>query len=144
MSREKRNVTIKADSRISRADSDEENIVYSVDGTIEDDGEKITVSYTEPTGDDGTQTKSVLSFSKENRGEVTVSRSGGIQSLMVFEVGRRYNWQYDIGILSMDFCTTTIELVNTIDEKGGHFSVYYVMESRGIEMQKVLLKLSVK
>ena len=145
MAKEKRNVKILADSRIDRGDDDRESIIFSADGTIEDDGEKITVRYTEPGNEDVKETKNVISFSKESRGEVTVSRRGGVNSLMMFKKGSRYNWQHDVGFMTIDLCTSTTALDNTINyKKGGAFGVSYIMESNGVEMQKVRLTLTVK
>ena len=85
------------------------------------------------------------SLDKEKRGEVTVSRSGGVSSLMYFCAGSRYNWQYDAGFITIDFCTNTKELVNNLDFfKGGVFEVFYIMENRGVEMQRVKFSLTVK
>lgn len=145
MAKEKRNVRIIADSRIERGDGDRENIIFSAEGTIEDDGDIITIRYVEPGDEDTKETKNVLTFSKEKRGEVTVERYGGINSLMLFETGGRYNWQYDVGFMKMDFCTSTIALDNSISfKKGGELGVSYVMESHGVEMQKVKMTLTVK
>ena len=145
MAKEKRNVRIIADSRIERGVDDKESIIFSADGTIEDDGEKITVRYTEPGNEDTKATKNEISFLKERCGEVTISRRGGVNSLMMFKKGGRYNWQYDVGFMAIDLCTSTTDLDNTINyKKGGEFGVHYVMESNGIEMQKVRLTLTVK
>lgn len=145
MAKEKRNVKIIADSRIDRGADDKENIIFSADGTIEDDGEKITVRYTEPGNEDTRETKNVLSFLKERREEVTVSRRGGVNSLMMFKKGGRYNWQHDVGFMAIDICTSTTDLDNEISyNKGGALGISYVMESNGIEMQKVRLTLTVK
>ena len=85
MAKEKRNVKIIADSRIERGLDDKESIIFSADGTIEDDGEKITVRYTEPGNEDTKATRNEISFLKESCGEVTISRRGGINSLMMFK-----------------------------------------------------------
>jgi len=145
MAKEKRNVRIVADSRIDRGDDDRESIIFSADGTIEDDGEMITVRYTEPGNEDVKETKNVISFSKNSREEVTISRRGGVNALMMFKKGSRYNWQHDVGFMTIDLCTSTTALDNTINYKrGGAFGVSYIMESNGVEMQKVRLTLTVK
>lgn len=145
MAKEKRNVRVIADSRIERADDDKESIIFSADGTIEDDGEKITVRYTEPGNEDVRETKNEVSFLKDRREEVTISRRGGVNALMMFKKGIRCNWQHDVGFMTIDLCTSTTALDNTINyKKGGAFGVSYVMESNGIEMQKVKLTLTVK
>lgn len=145
MAKEKRNVKIVADSRIERADDDKESIIFSADGTIEDDGEKITVKYTEPGNEDIRETKNEVSFLKDRREEVTISRRGGVNALMMFKKGTRCNWQHDVGFMTIDLCTSTTALDNTISYKrGGAFGVSYIMESNGIEMQKVKLTLTVK
>ena len=131
------------ESRITRDDSDTENIMFSVPGAIEDDGTSIFIKYIEQ--DDDMQTENVLSFKKSDRGAVDVSRRGGVSSLMHFKAGHRHNWRYDAGFVALDFCTVTSGLVNTIEfDRGGTFCVDYSLENSGTEMQKVRFSVLVK
>ena len=139
----KRDAKLTISSRIER-DDEIEKIVFAVDGTIEDDGERITIKYTEPDDDGAKPTKTEISFEKSRRGEITLTRRDGVNSLMLFKVGTRYTWQYDVGFMSMTFCTSTLELSNTVEYDGGEFNVYYVIENYGVELQRVRFKLSVK
>ena len=140
-----RNVKVVAESNIDRGDGDTERIVLTADGTLEDTGDKLVLRYTESVGEGIEATDNEVSFFKEKRGEVTVSRSGGVSSLMYFCAGSRYNWQYDAGFITIDFCTNTKELVNNLDySRGGVFEVFYIMENRGVEMQRVKFSLTVK
>ena len=139
----KRSASLTVSSRIER-DDETEKVVFAVDGTVEDDGETIRVKYTEPQGEGDKPTKTEISFEKSRRGEITLTRRGGLNSLMLFEVGKRYTWQYDVGFMSMDFCTSTLELSNTVGYDGGEFSVYYAVENFGVELQRVRFTLTVK
>lgn len=145
MTKEKRNITVTANSKIERVSDDMENIIFTADGTIEDDGKKITIKYTEPAGEQKRETKNVFTFEKDKREEVTLSRQGGINSLMMFKKGGRYSFTYDLGFASLEMCTNTIDVLNSIDfHSGGRLGMNYVTESRGVPMQKVKFTLTVK
>lgn len=139
---EKREYNVLVNSKAERAADDFEHISLSSRGTVFDDGETVTLKYTEQT-DDG-DTDNEVSFSKKRRGEVSVSRRGKISSFMTFESGKRCAWKYSIGEFAMDLCTNTVELENTLGLDGGKLSIYYIMESRGIEIQKVRLTVSLE
>lgn len=144
MSSEKRKVTVTSSSRICR-DDDVENIIFTSDGEMTLDGGKISISYNEPDDEDGKSVKSVLSFRTDNGGEITISRSGGVNALLFFSEGERYNWQYDMGFATMEFCTATQSVSNTINyQKGGILSVKYTTESRGVLMQSVNFSVTVR
>ena len=125
-------------------DEESEKVIFTVDGVVEDDGKTVKIKYVEPDDGESKPTKTELSFEKSRRSEITLSRRGGIGSLMVFEIGKRYTWQYDVGFMSMTFCTSTIELSNTVGYDGGEFSVYYSIENFGVELQRVRFTLTVK
>jgi len=139
----KRKVSLIISSYIER-DDDSEKIMFAVDGTVEDDGERVSVKYTEPGGESIKPTKNEISFEKSHRKEITLTRRGGLNSLMLFEVGKRYTWQYDVGFMSMDFCTSTLEISNTASFDGGDISIYYIVENCGMELQRVRFKLTIK
>ena len=139
----KRQTDLVISSCIER-DGETEKIMFSADGFIEDNGEVIKIIYTESGDGSAKPTRNELTFKKSHPGEITLSRRGGVDSLMVFEVGKRYTWQYDVGFMSMTFCTSTIEISNTVGYDGGEFSVYYTIENFGVELQRVRFTLTVK
>lgn len=145
MTKEKRNITVTANSKIERVIDDYENITFTADGTIEDDGETITIRYTEPADEQTKETKNVLTFDKKERGEITLSRRGGVNSLMMFKKGDRYSFTYDLGFASLEMCNSTLDVLNSINFKhGGKLGMDYITESRGVPMQKVRFTLTVK
>jgi len=131
---EKREYNVLVNSKAERAADDFEHISLSSCGTVFDDGEIVTLKYTEQT-DDG-DTDNEVSFSKKKRGEVSVSRRGKISSFMTFESGKRCAWKYSIGEFAMDLCTNTVELENTLGLDGGKLSIYYKWKAAGSKFKR--------
>lgn len=85
----------------------------------------ITYQESEVTGMEGTQT----TIQVEEDGEcVTLMRTGGYNSQMVFEEGRRHLSMYNTPYGAMAIGVNTRHLLAELDEKGGCVEVDYTIE----------------
>ena len=63
---------------------------------------------------------------------ITVMRSGEVETVMVFEPGRRHISAYSLPGMSFELCTHTFKANNTFDGRpGGEIYIDYVIEIRG-------------
>lgn len=124
-------------------DEKPETVEIFTDGLVNDDGELFTVSYdeTELTGMEGART--VVSFSKTNRGLVSVTREGSFSTALVFEEGKRHICAYDTPYMPIEVCVVTRSLSNTVCEKGGQLSIDYSVETGGMKNERTSLSIKV-
>ena len=94
------------------------------DGTLRVEDGAVILSYAESelTGLSGTQT----TFRIE-KDRVTLTRTGAVQSVMVFSVGREDRSLYDIGVGALMICVRTERISSTMDENGGVLEVFYAI-----------------
>ena len=92
------------------------------EGVLESDGESLLITYQESslTGMEGT----VTSFRIQGA-QVILTRSGTVNSQMVFEEGRQHTSLYDtpFGALSVDIQTSRLR--HTLGEQGGLMEIRY-------------------
>ena len=103
-------------------DVDPDETKLMTDGTMEFSEEGIRLSYeeTELTGMEGTTT----TFEVKG-GQVTLTRSGAVNSQMIFEEGRQHTSLYEtpFGELSVDI--QTAKLRHNLSERGGIMEIKY-------------------
>ena len=94
------------------------------DGTLRVEDGAVILSYAESelTGLSGTQT----TFRIE-KDRVTLTRTGAVQSVMVFSVGQEDRSLYDIGVGALMICVRTERISSTMDENGGVLEVFYAI-----------------
>lgn len=94
------------------------------DGTLRVEDGAVILSYAESelTGMRGTQT----TFRIE-KDRVTLTRTGAVQSVMVFSVGQEDRSLYDIGVGALMICVRTERISSTMDENGGVLEVFYAI-----------------
>lgn len=106
-------------------DQEPDVIELVTEGTLEKQGDCWEILYDESdlTGLEGATT----SFRLEP-GKIVLTRSGRLNSQMVFQVGLKHDslYQMEFGALMITVCATKIEFV--IDETGGYVDLIYGIE----------------
>lgn len=94
------------------------------DGTLRTENGAVLLSYAESelTGMSGTQT----TFRIEPE-RVTLTRTGAVQSVMVFAVGEEDRSLYDVGVGALMITGRTERISSNIDENGGTLEVAYAI-----------------
>lgn len=105
-----------------------------------DDGERISVSYTESeaTGMEGSITE--LSFLKNEPTIVTMTRNGIVSTTLVFEEGKRYHCIYKTPYMPFEVCVRTVKVDNAILGVG-RLLIDYIIEIRGAKAERTKLEL---
>ena len=120
------NVIISIKGKQSYEDMEDETIELVTEGRLDPDGtEGYTLSYQESelTGLEGTLT----TFQIEPE-RITLMRLGGVNSEMVFELGRRHLSMYDTPYGALAMGVNTRELSAALDEQGGQIRIVYDIE----------------
>ena len=94
------------------------------DGTLRTENGAVLLSYAESelTGMSGTQT----TFRIEPE-RVTLTRTGAVQSVMVFALGEEDRSLYDVGVGALMITVRTERISSNIDENGGTLEVAYAI-----------------
>ena len=116
-------ISIKGVQRLEDADPDTMELV--TEGRLEQDGNSYTLSYQESelTGLEGTLT----TFQIEPE-RITLMRLGGVNSEMVFELGRRHLSMYDTPYGALAIGVNTRHLQADLTECGGDIEIDYAIE----------------
>ena len=120
------NVIISIQGKQSFEAQDDDTIELVTEGCLEPDGDDgYTLSYQESelTGLEGTLT----TFQIEPE-RITLMRLGGVNSEMVFELGRRHLSMYDTPYGALAMGVNTRELSAALDEQGGQIRIVYDIE----------------
>ncbi len=105
-------------------DEEPETTRLVTDGTLRMEDGVVLLSYAESelTGMHGTQT----TFRIE-KGRVTLTRTGAVESAMVFAEGEEDNSLYDVGVGALMITVRTERLHADMDENGGVLEVAYAI-----------------
>lgn len=97
--------------------------------------ERVIIAYDESelTGMDGSATQ--LRFEKNMPGLVTMMRSGTVNTILVFEQGRRHICTYQTEYMPFEVCVYTKEVRNTLLEDG-RIELDYIVEIRGAQAER--------
>ena len=104
--------------------------------------DRVSLSYeeTEITGMEGSQT--VVSFLKSQPELVTMSRTGAVNTALVFEPKKRHICSYNTPYMPFELCVRTISMDNRL-ESDGEFSLEYIIEIRGATAEHNILSLKI-
>ena len=105
---------------------EEKQIIQIVtDGKMRREGDMVYLSYeeSEMTGMEGTTT--TFAVGKDN---VVLTRTGAIQSQMVFEKGKKNVGLYDMGFGALTIGVKARRLSNTLGPEGGRLEISYGIE----------------
>ena len=111
-------------------------------GSICDDGERISISYseTEATGMEGSTT--VISFLKSSPDIVAMTRDGVVSATLVFEEGKRHHCIYKTPFMPFEVCVKTSKVVNAI-AASGTLELDYVVEIRGAKAERTKFRMQI-
>lgn len=115
-----------------------ETIEMSTVGTYRDDGTRISITYRENEGSGMENATTVLSFTKNERGVISLQRSGEVRSSMFFEVGRRHASLYITPAMTLQVVVNATLVQNDIEENG-LLRLCYGLELQGGMTERVEL-----
>ncbi len=123
MTRENVIISIKGRQYFDNQEPDSMELVTA--GTLEQDGESYTLSYRESelTGLEGTTT-----VFRVRDGQVTLMREGELNSLMVFEEGRRHMSMYETPYGALSIGVNTRKMKTDLTPAGGDIEIQYAIE----------------
>ena len=100
------------------------------EGRLRTTAEQVSLTYeeTEITGMEGSKT--VVSFLKSQPELVTMTRTGAVNTALVFEPKKRHICIYKTPYMPFELCVRTLSMDNRL-ESDGEFSLEYIIEIRG-------------
>ena len=125
-----------------KKEEDDGIIEIFTEGRLRVTPERVSLTYeeTEITGMEGSKT--TVSFLKSQPELVTMSRTGAVNTALVFEPKKRHICSYTTPFMPFELCVRTISMDNRL-ENDGEFSLEYIIEIRGAtaEHNTLFLKL---
>ena len=111
-------------------------------GTYLDDGERISISYSESeaTGMEGSMT--TVTFLKSDPAIVSMIREGMVSTTLVFENGKRHHCLYKTPFMPFEICVRTINVANALI-RGASLSLDYVIEIRGAKAERTKFSMQI-
>lgn len=111
-------------------------------GEISTRGSTFSIKYEEESEEMG-GVYTELSFDMARPKEISISRSGALQSCMYFEEGKRHICVYDTGIMPFEICIFS----RTVDNQlmtSGTLNLVYLVEIKGACAQKTVFNMEVE
>lgn len=109
---------------------------------LRDDGTRVFLSYEEGVFSRMEKTTTTVSFAKAEPGLLSVIRTGGVRTSLLFEKGRRHTCIYQTPIMPFEVCVATRNVHNDLAERGTLF-LDYLIEIRGAEAEHTRFRLSI-
>lgn len=135
------NVVLSVRGRQSYMDQEPEEIELMTEGTLKKPGEAWVIQYEESqlTGLEG-----VTTTFEVFPGKVILTRTGKLNSQMIFVEGVRHDslYQMDFGALMISVCATTIRI--SVDEDGGTIDLEYDIEVEQSAAGKISYHLDIR
>ena len=103
---------------------------FTTEGNWRDDGTHVYITYREGELSGMGRTTTVLSFDKKEQDVLTLTRSGGVRTAMVFEKGKRHLSLYETPIMPFELALYTKTVENTLTENGA-LHLLYTVELKG-------------
>ncbi len=117
-------------------------IETSLYGAVSINGNTYSLKYEEAAeGLDGTYTE--LKFDINSPKEVSLVRTGALESFMYFEEGKRHVCVYNTGIMPFEICIYAKSVDNRL-LTDGYIEIVYLIEIKGACAQKTVLKMEVE
>ena len=111
-------------------------------GELDSVGDEYTLSYDEDSeGMGGVFTE--IKFNKNNLNQVSISRTGAIDSFMYFEKGKRHVCIYNTGIMPFEICIYAKDVDNKLLSEGS-LEITYLIEIKGACAQKTVMKMEIE
>ena len=104
--------------------------------------ERVIIAYDESelTGMEGSHTQ--VRFEKSQTGLVTMMRSGSVNTILVFEEGKRHICTYQTPYMPFEICVFTKTVNNTLLEDG-KIDLDYIVEIRGAQAERTQFKIEI-
>ena len=111
-------------------------------GSYTDDGERISICYSESeaTGLEGSTT--TVTFLKSDPTVVSMIREGLVSTTLVFESGKRHHCLYKTPFMPFEICVRTIKVSNSLLDIGA-LSLDYVVEIRGAKAERTKFSMQI-
>ncbi len=128
------------EENVSCAEADRVELL--TEARYRDDGTRVSISYEEGelSGMKGSTT--TLSFTKNEPGLLSMTRTGAVRTALLFECGRRHTCIYNTPLMPFEVCVATRKVQNEI-ETGGTLYLDYLVELRGAEAEHTKFKLTI-
>lgn len=92
----------------------------------------------EASGMDGVKTE--LVFRQSSPKEISLARTGEVNSTMFFNEGKRHICVYNTGIMPFEICIYTRSIDNRLIDEG-YLEIVYIIEIKGACAQKTVLRM---
>ena len=111
-------------------------------GSYVDDGERISISYSESeaTGMEGSMT--TVTFLKSEPAIISMIREGVVSTTLVFESGKRHHCIYKTPFMPFEICVRTIKVSNSLVALGT-LTLDYVVEIRGAKAERTKFSMQI-
>ena len=107
---------------------------------VTDDRVIIAYDESEITGMEGSHTQ--VRFERSNHGLVTIMRHGSVNTILVFEEGKRHICTYQTPYMPFEICVFTKSVSNTLLENGV-IELDYIVEIRGAQAERTQFKIEI-
>ena len=107
---------------------------------ITDDRVIIAYDESELTGMEGSHTQ--VRFERAQDGLVTMMRNGSVNTILVFEEGKRHICTYQTQYMPFEICVFTKSVKNTLLEDG-NIELDYIVEIRGAQAERTQFKIEI-
>ena len=117
-----------------------EEIEINTLGIMNDDGERVEISYeeTQATGMDGSST--AISYLSGEPGVVSMIREGAVSTALVFEAGKRHHCVYQTPFMPFEVCVYTKKVENRLVNEG-YLELDYMIEIRGARAERTQFRM---
>ena len=123
---------------------DEEGVIESIlFGKLTQNGDECTLTYNEEDRDEMFNTSTKLTFKTATPDNISLIRTGTIDTFMYFEGGKRHLCVYNTGIMPFEVCIFTKSVKNKLLEDGT-LEIKYLVEIKGACAQETTLKLEIE
>ena len=104
--------------------------------------ERVIIAYDESelTGMEGSHTQ--VRFERAQAGLVTMMRSGSVNTILVFEEGKRHICAYQTPYMPFEICVFTKSVKNTLLDDG-KIELDYIVEIRGAQAERTQFKIEI-
>ncbi len=125
-------------------DECDEVIEYTVLGSYEEKNGRVKITYTEPE-EIGLDCVTTLMFKNDERGVLTMTRSGELNAAFRFDtVERRQRCSYETSFMPVELTVNTKTVANKITSKGGALLIDYCIEVRGVNTERNRMLIEVR
>lgn len=121
---------------------DDDKIETLVFGEVLTQGDEFIIRY-EENGEGMLGVKTELKFNVKNPSQVSLVRTGEIDSFMSFEAGKRHICVYNTGIMPFEICIYSKSIDNRL-LTDGIIEINYLVEIKGACAQKTIFKMEVE